>query len=344
MPFLRNSWYAAAWEDELLPGTMLARRFLGEAIVLVRSEDGSIAALRDRCPHRFAPLHLGALHGSTIECAYHGLRFGLDGKCALNPHGDRTIPTGAVVQTYPLTSRHLLLWIWMGDSAEADAALIPDLAGLDPDGFAINKGYMHTPANYELMTDNIMDLGHIEFIHQGLLGSEAVRRAETRTWQEDRVVHSDRLTRGEILPPTLEALFESGGTPVDRWLDVTWQPPATMQLVVGVAPTGAPERIGRQTPGVHLMTPETEDSTHYFWSNSRDFRREEIDLHEQLEGGLRYAFEHQDKPMIIAQREAMEGEDFWDLRPVILPGDAGAIRARRILRQMINAEAVSPAT
>jgi vanillate O-demethylase monooxygenase subunit len=171
-----------------------------------------------------------------------------------------------------------------------------------------------------------------------MLGSEAVRRGETDVRQDGKTVTSNRLVRNEILPPALDALFEAGGQPVDRWLDVIWYAPSNMQLTVGVTPAGSPERIGRETPGVHLMTPETEKTTHYFWSNARDFRRDDATLHAALDEGLRYAFEHQDKPMIEAVSESMEGEDFWDLRPAILACDAGAIRARRVLRKMISDE------
>jgi phenylpropionate dioxygenase-like ring-hydroxylating dioxygenase large terminal subunit len=338
MPFLKNTWYAAAWSDEVDGDTLLSRRILDVAIVVARDTAGVPHGLRDRCPHRFAPLHLGRHCGDTIECAYHGLQFDLSGALAVNPHGGN-VPTGPSIQSFPIIEKHMLLWIWMGDPALADPARIPDFAGLDPDKYAINKGYMHTPANYEFMTDNIMDLGHIEFLHQGVLGSEAVRHATLRVRQDGNTVHSERLTHDEVLPPALEVLYETGGAPVDRWLDVRWDAPALMQLTVGVAPAGHPERIGKETPGVHLMTPETEDTTHYFWSNSRDFRRDDDELHEQLDQGLRYAFEHQDKPMILAQKDAMEGEDFWALRPIILESDAGAIRARRILGKLIRDEA-----
>ena len=64
----------------------------------------------------------------------------------------------------------------------------------------------------------------------------------------------------------MDALYSSHGKPLDRWLDVRWDPPALMQLVVGVTPTGNPERVALETPGVHLMAPETDSSTHYFWS------------------------------------------------------------------------------
>jgi phenylpropionate dioxygenase-like ring-hydroxylating dioxygenase large terminal subunit len=34
MSFLRNAWYAAAWDDEVLPGALFHRRILGEQILL----------------------------------------------------------------------------------------------------------------------------------------------------------------------------------------------------------------------------------------------------------------------------------------------------------------------
>jgi phenylpropionate dioxygenase-like ring-hydroxylating dioxygenase large terminal subunit len=338
MTFLRNAWYAAAWQDEVAQGVLIGRRILGEPILLARDAQGTAHALLDRCPHRFAPLHLGTHCANSVQCAYHGLQFDFEGRCVLNPHGDGAIPPAARVRTFPLAARQMLLWVWMGDPALADPAQIPEFAGLDPDRYAINKGYMHVACNYEYMTDNIMDLGHIEFLHKGLLGSEAVRKAKTEMRQEGTTVFSTRLTHAELLPPPLEALYETAGRPVDRWLDVRWHPPALMQLTVGVTPTGQAERVGKETPGVHLMTPETEHSTHYFWSNARDFRRDDAELHAQLDTGLRYAFEHQDKPMILAQTEAVENADFWDLKPIVLEGDAGAVRARHILKRLIREE------
>lgn len=338
MPFLRNCWYAAAWDDEIPAVELFHRKILGEDILLTRDADGVVRAMRNRCPHRFAPLSLGERHGDEVECRYHGLRFNLEGVCVFNPHGQGTIPPNAIVQSYPTQTRHALVWIWMGDAAKADPAEIPELIGLDPDRYAINRGYMHTPANYEYMTDNIMDLGHIEFLHKSLLGSEAIRHAEIDVQQEGNVVHSNRLTRNEILPPALKILLEDDEGPADRWLDVTWYPPGNMQLVVGATMAGQPERVGRESPSVHLMTPETDNSTHYFWSNGRDFRVDDQELHMMLEQGIRFAFEHQDKPMILAQHDAIDGEDFWDLRPVILEGDAGAVRARRVLRKLIREE------
>lgn len=42
--------------------------------------------------------------------------------------------------------------------------------------------------------------------------------------------------------------------------------------------------------------------------------------------------------MLEAQQLAMGDSDFWSLKPVLLPGDAGAVRARRVLDGLIAQE------
>ena len=56
--YLRNAWYVAAWSDGRRR-RLLGRTILKEPVVLYRKADGEVAALADRCPHRFAPLQHG---------------------------------------------------------------------------------------------------------------------------------------------------------------------------------------------------------------------------------------------------------------------------------------------
>ena len=116
--YLRNAWYVAAWSDDLADGGVLGRTILKEPVVLYRKADGNVAALQDRCPHRFAPLSMGkVLNGDRIQCPYHGLEFNSSGTCVLNPHGTKNIPPRARVRSYPVTEKHKAIWIWMGEKA-----------------------------------------------------------------------------------------------------------------------------------------------------------------------------------------------------------------------------------
>ncbi len=334
MTFLTNCWYVAAWADELNEG-MLPRQLLGQPVVMFRKRDGVAVALADRCPHRFAPLHMGRLVDDTIECAYHGLKFDCSGKCTFNPHGNGMIPARAMVRSYPVVERYRLLWIWMGEAAEADDSAIPEFDFLSDPTFQNVKGYTLADGHYELMTDNIMDLGHIEFLHPGLLGSDAVRKAQTEITQKGNTVYSKRLTSNEVLPPVLQTWYEAGDRVVQRWLNVRWDPAATMKLTVGVLPDGEAREDAHESQGCHLMTPATDTTTHYFWAQGRNWGTPDPKMDELRLASLRKAFDTQDKPMIEAVQRNMGTTDLDALQPVMLATDGGPVRARRVLKQLI---------
>lgn len=271
MTFLRNTWYVAGWADELVPGALLSRRLLDEPVVMFRDGSGAPQALHDRCPHRFVPLSAGRVlpeHGA-VQCGYHGLEFDGTGRCVRNPHGDNTIPKAAKVRAYPLVERHSALWIWMGDAERADPAAIPDFSCMDADTWHVGKGYLRPRADYRLEVDNILDLSHIEFLHGGLLGSEAVKRGKTEVKQEGASIWSLRFMQDEVLP---DAACDQFGVPrgmhVDRWLDVRWDAPANMLLLGGACPTGRPrtEIAGLPFTNPHLFTPETARTSHYWFA------------------------------------------------------------------------------
>src|SRR6267154_2694354 len=123
--FLRNSWYVAAWNHELIDGKKLARTILERPVVIYRGESGKVVALDDRCCHRAAPLSMGRIEGDDIRCMYHGMKFDPSGKCIQIP-GQDMIPAKLGVRSYPVVERYNLIWIWMGEAEKADPNLIVD--------------------------------------------------------------------------------------------------------------------------------------------------------------------------------------------------------------------------
>lgn len=343
MAFLRNTWYVAAWDNEVPADRPLRRVLLNEPVVLFRDAAGTVQALFDRCPHRFAPLSMGRIVGDRIQCAYHGLEFDGRGACGRNPHGNGAIPRTAQVRAYPVVERHSLVWIWMGDPALADPEAIPVFRSLDASKRHVAKDYLLARAHYQLEVDNILDLSHIEFLHPGTLGSDAVNQSQTEVVQQGNTVYSNRLTRNERLMPSLEARYGvPAGQRVDRWLDVRWDAPGVMELWVGYAPAGHadPRKAGKAIPFQHLFTPQTETTAHYWfgtsyplWMGDEARQRAESDIRY-----LRQPFETEDLPMLEAQQQTMGGASFWDLKPILLPGDAAAVRARRVLDALIRNE------
>jgi phenylpropionate dioxygenase-like ring-hydroxylating dioxygenase large terminal subunit len=338
MRALQNIWYIAAWAEEIESGSLLQRTLVNRNILLFRSDDGVVHAIGNRCPHRFVPLHMGRNTGSAVECRYHGLQFGVDGQCVHNPHGP--IPKAARVPVFPVTERYGAVWIWFGDPDKANSDLVPDFPLLDDEIYAAGHGHLLAGANYELESDNIMDLSHIEFLHP-LFSTEAVRRGKTESSQEGNVVWSKRFITNDVLPPFLEQIFGlEPGTKVDRWLDCRWQAPALIELYSGVTPAGRPREDGRLAPGVHFFTPETDSTTHYFYSMCcpRSLGPNADEIARTQTAAVRQPFVEEDLPVVEAQQKMIGDADFFSLKPVLLPGDAGAGRARRVLQKMIAEE------
>lgn len=165
--YLRNVWYMAGWSEELGPGQVISRRIRDRRIALFRTDAGAVSAVADRCPHRFAPLSLGEVHGDALVCPYHGLTFNGSGGCVRNPFSE-TIPAAARIDAWLCAERHGAIWLWGGAPQSADPAMIPDLGLVeDSDTVRVVRGYTLLEAPYEFGTDNLMDLSHIEFVHKG---------------------------------------------------------------------------------------------------------------------------------------------------------------------------------
>ena len=337
--FLRNAWYAAAWSSDVQEN-LFSRTILGEPVLFYRDDDRVPIAIGARCPHRFAPLAVGKRFGSTIQCGYHGLRFGRTGDCILNPNGNQKIPSTAHVPSYPLVERYSLLWIWTGDPLLADEAAIPDFSHLtDSDKYTSAKdNYLHIAANYQLMCDNLMDLTHVGYLHSGTLGNAGIARGTLTLEQHADTITAKMFVPSYAAPPAIRTYIKCGDEPVDHWLDQRWTPGCALRLDIGLTRCGMPREAGGGTMATHLLTPETATSTHYFYGSSRTFDLGDAAATEANRQRQRAAFENEDEPMIVAVQRMMGTTDLFELDPVNLSTDAGAIRVRRHLAALIDAE------
>lgn len=330
--FLKNAWYVAAWNHELESG-LLGRTIIDIPVVLFRDEQGKACALHDRCPHRFAPLSAGELHDGQVMCKYHGLRFSSDGSCAENPWGGRT-PAACKVQDFPVFEQDQCIWIWLGDPEEADSSLIPRFPFMVDPRMRCVKGYTYSKSHYTLLMDNLMDLSHARFLHPAFGGDLYNPTSEVEASEESVTVKF--LVSDVDNPEFPECAWSAGGKKVDLWDDITWAAPANLTLESGVTLHGDDRENGWVIPAAHLITPETENTTHYFWGSGVEQENPMSDS--DVEAVLSQAFDEEDKPMIEATHQRMAGQDFWSLNPVLLPHDAGAIRARRLLDARIKQE------
>ncbi|MGH1505513.1 MAG: Rieske 2Fe-2S domain-containing protein [Acidimicrobiales bacterium] len=350
MPFLKNTWYVAMWADDLEPASVVQRQICGELLALFRKADGSVAAVPDQCAHRFVPLSAGKVCGDHLECAYHGLRFDDAGQCVHNPHGAGRITPQLHLRGYPVVERHTLVWVWMGSPEAADPATIPDFSHLDdgaPGTFS-KRDWMDLEVDYELMTDNLLDLSHINFLHDGLLGHEGMIDAEVEITEVDEpsgvtTLYVTRTSRDVAPPHMFDLMFRNDGEPVDTWAEMRWNAPGYLRNHAGVTPPGSTREDGLIVIGSHLLTPIDERTVRYHicavqLGNVPPVADDEVS--ETLSRLRRFAFEEQDRPMVEAQQAAYEragGKD--SLKPVMLTIDQGPLRARRLLADLIENEA-----
>jgi phenylpropionate dioxygenase-like ring-hydroxylating dioxygenase large terminal subunit len=343
MSYFLNAWYVAGFADELAPGQLLARTLLDQPLVFFRQPDGAVAALQDRCPHRFAPLSAGTVcsDGASVQCPYHGLRFDGAGGCVQNPHGGGVIPKAAAVRSYVVRERDGLLWLWPGEVVAANEALIPDYSKVTsavPD--ATICGYLPTQCDYRLLVDNILDLTHADYLHAGTLGNGSLTRSKAQVADlGERSVRITWLSSGDLAPAVFDHHLREHGRPTDQWTEVTWTAPGTMLLQVGATLQGESREQGIDSLNLHLATPEKPGSTHYWYWSSRNFA---IDPHANaaIKPMVEFAFAQQDKPLLEAQQRRIGHAEFWSMNPVLLPGDAGAVRVRRKLDELIAAGGV----
>jgi vanillate O-demethylase monooxygenase subunit len=209
-PFLRNAWYVAAWSFEVKKA-LFERTIINESILMYRKLDGTAVAMSNACPHRFAPLHGGKLLGDIVECPYHGLQYDATGVCVHNPHGNGKVPARARTRSYPLVEVHDMLWIWMGDPALANPDTIPDFSCHSDPRYPTVGGVIEMHANYELISDNLMDLTHVEYVHAGILGSDAIKRGSHEITQNGTTMYSNRWCPDGLAPPAWDAMFDNYG-------------------------------------------------------------------------------------------------------------------------------------
>lgn len=341
MTFLHNSWYMAAWADEIEESALLARRLLGEPIILYRAPDGSPVALLDRCPHRFAPLSMGKLENGALECRYHGLRFGRDGLCVANPHG--AISQGLKVRSYPVVEAFRAIWIWMGAPVEADPKMIRDLSFLQaaPET-AFNKGYVLGRGHYQLFVDNILDLSHTDYLHPDTLGGGSITRTPVQVFErEGGVIAAHWHCKNEVPTPLNAKRLPAGVDRVDSWTEVEWSAPGVLKLVQGAVAAGAPRDGAANSINAHIVTPETDSTTHYFFAATRDFQLDDQELNREIQSVRAHIFSTEDEPMIAGQQARIETDDFWAMKPVLLAVDRAAALVRRRMDRAIAAERTS---
>jgi vanillate O-demethylase monooxygenase subunit len=252
------------------------------------------------------------------------------------------VPASAKVRAYPLVEKYHWVWIWMGDPAKADPALIEDFHWLDDPAWRYGGNYLHVPGNYLLLVENLLDTTHLPFLHPNTLGTDAFARSEFEVKRE-----GDRITVARWLMNELPAPFHKqmgdfpDGMKVDRWQIATFGPPCFVKLDVGSAPAGAGARAAADRGSrwmnmynLNAITPETEKTAHYFFAQAYNFKLGERWISDMLAKQVHDIF-LEDMAMVAAQQKNM---DMGPSPSVTLGQDKAWIAMRGIVDRLIKEE------
>jgi phenylpropionate dioxygenase-like ring-hydroxylating dioxygenase large terminal subunit len=303
--YLRNHWYVVARTEEL--GRKLMQRYLlNEPYVMYRTEDGRPVALPDRCPHRRYALSEGSLIGDNVRCDYHGLAFDPDGVCVDIP-GQEKIPPQMCAKPVPLVEKHNMVWGWMGEPEKADPARIPDFHWMDKPGWTCSDDSRGFDCHYQLVVDNLLDLTHETYVHTKTIGQAELVEAPIEARRENGAVLVDRIVRDCAAPPLFSKVVDFGGN-IDRYQFVRFEPPCYIWIDARAVPTGTNDfDKGLQWVVMNALTPETDDTMHYFWGLSRHFAQDDADMTRDIHEALIRTFE-EDSGVLKIQHELIQSD------------------------------------
>jgi vanillate O-demethylase monooxygenase subunit len=272
-----------------------------------------------------------------VRCGYHGLLFDASGRCVEIPGAD-SVPEKARVQTYPIAVKNKWVFVWMGDPARADPAMLPDNFSCDSPDWDYVPGYLHYETPQELICDNLLDFSHLSFVHEKTLGgSTAIAQARPLI---ETVPGGIRVTRRvkDVPPPPYYRGMKSFAGNVDRWFIYDFLLPGTLLMHSGGRPVEDAEDDTRRAIRLHscqTVTPETDRTTHYFFQQSRRTEDGDHSIAEGLHRSLIVAFE-EDRAMITAQAREIERDPGAPMLPLAM--DAAVVRFRRLVQSVIDSE------
>lgn len=335
--FLENAWYVAALSTDI-SRQPFAVKMLNQSLVLFRKQDDTVVVLEDSCPHRRLPLSMGRVQGDTIECGYHGLRFDCSGACISAPTATEIPPT-AVVRHYPSIERYGMIWVWMGEPAQADADQILQIKEWDDPDWGVNRGdAMEMACNYLYITDNLLDPSHVTWVHQSSFGSNDLVGVPLNVDEADNGVTVSRWLPNIEVSPFYKKFVKFTGK-CDRKQQYEMRYPAHAVIRAIFTPTGTGSDSGEPHPDVFLMdsynflTPIDEKNTRYFWFQIRNFSPNDDEVSKVFNHDVRAAFS-EDKVVLEAVQIGMDTKG----ARLSLPSDKGSLLFRRRMSEKIRAE------
>ncbi len=160
--FMRQFWLAIHRSEDLAIGRAKPIRIMSEDFTLYRGDSGRAQVIDYRCPHRWAPMHLGTVEGDDIRCVYHGWKYDCTGQCIEQPAELAGFARKVRIGSYPTQEYLGLIWAYFG---EGEAPAFPPFPHRETPGIIQVWNVEEVPCNYLQSFENSMDEVHVAFTH-----------------------------------------------------------------------------------------------------------------------------------------------------------------------------------
>jgi nitrite reductase/ring-hydroxylating ferredoxin subunit len=158
-----QSWFAICRSEDLAPGQVLGREFLGGKVAVYRGEDGVARVTSAYCLHLGADLSGGSVERDCLRCPFHHWTYDPTGRCVSTGIGDPP-PPGARLFAFPTREKYGVVFAFNG------AEPLFELADLDvpSDEMAVRVDLLPMTADPWTFCANVPDFQHFIGVHRTL--------------------------------------------------------------------------------------------------------------------------------------------------------------------------------
>lgn len=335
LPLLQEHWYVAGLKEEF-GRDPIGRTLLEKSVVFYRTENGDLVALQNRCLHRSYPLSESKLKGDNIVCGYHGIEYSPAGEIK-NVPCQTQCPKGKL-RKYPTQEVGPFVFIWMGNPDHADVSKLPDMPYLENPEYLSVYDAKFIDGSYLLMQDNLNDLTHFIFIHANTFG--AAENSIDHTYLSHPVEYEERngvtgcyrvIKNTELVQ--LDLTPEERAVVGDRELTnrnggVSHAPGVWLgENFVYVDNPADGQPACYKTYINHFMTPEKQDSCHYWYSITNTRMKPDPEVAVVFNQFVGAAF-HEDVVAVNHMQKLLTDEK-TDYKEININGDKAAVLFRR---------------
>lgn len=327
---MRAFWHPVMRVVDLPEDAPVGMTLLGEAIVLVRLNDG-IVAMQDLCRHFQARLSLGEVverNGQEcLLCVYHGWAYDDSGQCVDIPQLEpgREIPRQARVPSYHVQEKYGLVWVCLAEEPTFD---IPEFPELSDTSFHAGPLRQYEPwaASAPRIIMGALDDTHFPWVHPGILADRSqTDPPEHSVWREGRYLMSQYSVTQPRNYSTADVSTDEAGGDAEQ---ITYTNYVGMPNSIRLVKDG---RAGRYVIWLAAL-PHAYNSTTTFWRVVRNYDRnpENDEKYESFEDQVRA----QDKPIVESQRPWLLPPFWTKIELPLRPADLPLIEYQRWLEEL----------